>query len=266
MSLFHPFVPNLNFLQVHIVRFNAEKQIQQIKLYWDQGSLLKNVGVIGSRGRSWPIRDPNDQTRFIKSAVSSVGESRASEAVPAASSSKKDDNDAQSGDVASPFKRVLKDPYAADSLYELLSPSGADKAEQPRQTRIEPHTHDYSELFVGGDDDNSPDSAQGRKPAPRAGAVKKFQPSRLFGEEEPGTSTDRVVSPYKSNPKKYSHFEFGEGEDADSAGGPKPTPRAGAVKKFQPSRLFDEEEPTPKVSMRPSKGGPKKYDHFETGG
>lgn len=53
------------FPMIHIVQFDAQQKIAQIRLYWDQASLLKMIEVIGSRGRNWPIRDGKDQVRLI---------------------------------------------------------------------------------------------------------------------------------------------------------------------------------------------------------
>ncbi|BDD60187.1 hypothetical protein MPDQ_002790 [Monascus purpureus] len=192
----------VTFPTVHIVRFNSQNQIQQIKLYWDQGSLLKQIGVIGSRGRAWPIREATEQIRVLKSAVSAIEESQAS--APSKPSSK-EDNSTESTDVTSPSRRVVKDPYAAESLYELLSPT-VDKEQHARQPKTQHQGHDYSELFVGNENDPSPDGVRSQRPAPRASAAKKFQPSRLFDEEEP---TPSKAGRIRGDAQKYSHFEIG---------------------------------------------------------
>ena len=40
-----------------MVHFDKSGKITQIRQYWDQGSLLKQIDVIGARSRNWPIRD-----------------------------------------------------------------------------------------------------------------------------------------------------------------------------------------------------------------
>lgn len=66
-------------MQIHIVHFDSENQIKQIRIHWDQASLLRQVEVIGARGRAWPIRDAKDQIRLLKTSVTA----RSSAAVPA---------------------------------------------------------------------------------------------------------------------------------------------------------------------------------------
>ena len=57
---------------MHVVHFDANQKIQSIRLSWDQGSLLKQVDVIGARARSWPIRDGKDQARLVASTAASA--------------------------------------------------------------------------------------------------------------------------------------------------------------------------------------------------
>lgn len=184
-----------------MVRFNAQKQIQQVRLYWDQASLLKQVEVIGARGRAWPIRDAKDQTRLIKAAVSDVAETPVS-ASSQPSSAK--DGATESEDVTSPGRKVVKDPYAAESLYELLSP-GTDREQKTRPLKTQHPLRAYDEVFISHEEDDSPDRTPSRKIVPRASAAKNFQPSRLFDEEE----SDNGRGLYKTHPEKYNHFEIG---------------------------------------------------------
>lgn len=67
------------------------------------------------------------------------------------------------------------------------------------------------------------------KVAPKAGADKKFQPSRLFetNEDEGGNAGKGPELFYRPNPKRFDHFEFGDGSDAPEAPAEesKPKPR-----------------------------------------
>ncbi|XHG03333.1 hypothetical protein AWENTII_006644 [Aspergillus wentii] len=118
----------VTFPTIHIVRFNSEKQIQQVRIYWEQASLLKQVEVIGSRARGWPIRDAIEQTRLIKSAVAEQPAPASS--LPPAKEEHKEENNA----FASPGKKHIKDPHAADSLVDLLSPE-KDRSDPVRAPR-----------------------------------------------------------------------------------------------------------------------------------
>lgn len=225
-------------LQVHIVHFNAEQQIQQVRIYWDQGSLLKEVEVIGARGRSWPIRPAQEQVRLLKSAIE--GKS----AVPVLAPSAEGNNDLPVR-PASPGKRHIKDPYGADSLFDLIShQKGADATERDealrpsspgkRHTRdpygaasltellspskddtaaprpyapaaAQPLPRQYGELFVGDDDEmpGTPSKAE-KVIAPKGGS--KVQGNRIFTDDDAATD-DRA--PYKTHPLKFNHFEIG---------------------------------------------------------
>ncbi|KAF7594955.1 hypothetical protein BBP40_007763 [Aspergillus hancockii] len=218
-----PYLPALddNFLSdrvatfptVHIVRFNSQNQIQQVKVYWDQASLLKQVEVIGSRSRGWPIRDGKDQSRLIKAAASSAPVDPPPERVPA----HKEENGDSHSNVTSPGKRYIKDPHAAESLEALLSP-GKDRADPVRPPRApasaKPPQRDLSELFVAHEDDQEPDASPSRgKPiAPKIGAGKNYRASRIFDDDDtvataPGEKPQQIA--YRAHPKRFDHFELG---------------------------------------------------------
>ncbi|KAE8351987.1 hypothetical protein BDV28DRAFT_9148 [Aspergillus coremiiformis] len=220
-----PYLPSLddNFLSdrvatfptVHIVRFNSQNQIQQVKVYWDQASLLKQVEVIGSRSRGWPIRDAQDQSRLIKTAASSAPVEN-----PPAPANKQEENGDAHSKVASPGKRRIKDPYAAESLEELLSP-GKDRAEPVRPPRApasaKPPQRDLSELFLQHeDDDETPEPSPSRKPiAPKVGSGKNYRASRIFDDDETVATQDKSQQiAYRAHPKRFDHFELG----ADNSG------------------------------------------------
>ncbi|OOQ89894.1 hypothetical protein PEBR_08135 [Penicillium brasilianum] len=228
---------------VHIVHFNAEQQIQQVRIYWDQASLLKEMEVIGARGRSWPIRPAQEQVRLLKSALEAksaapvlVSSSDANKDLPArpASPGKRYIKDPYSADSlfdllspqkgegateqdddrrpSSPGKRYTRDPYAAGSLTELLSPSKEESA-PPRPyapSAAQPASRQYGELFIGDDDETPSTPSKAEKvAAPKAGS--KFQGSRIFGDNDDATDER---APYKTNPLKFNHFEIGA-VDAD---------------------------------------------------
>lgn len=129
-------------------------------------------------------------------------------------------------------KRYTRDPYAAGSLTELISPNKPEASAKVRPYGgAQPTSRSYGDLFVADDDQEMPGtpSKAERTNAPKAGS--KFQGSRIFEDDD--KSEDRAF--YKSDPKKYNHFEIG----ADNAGD--------------------------KSKDRAYKSDPKKYDHFEIG-
>ncbi|MCJ1419787.1 hypothetical protein MMC32_006143 [Xylographa parallela] len=208
----------VTFPIIHVVHFDNNRLIKQIRLYWDQGSLLKLVDVIGSRAANWPIRDGKDQARLIALSVS-----HASEAHKGLAPTTK-----RMGDVTitskppSPRKNVTGDPHASLSLFdpreedqETAFPQGV----APRAS-AKPAPRDYHDLFPGNESDASPGSkVRPSSPAKenqngfatKGGAGKNFKPSRLFDTDEPEDS--KGASPQKgrrANPQMYNHFDFAD--------------------------------------------------------
>ncbi|KAI0172340.1 hypothetical protein GGR52DRAFT_592048 [Hypoxylon sp. FL1284] len=217
-----PYLPNLddNFLTdrtvyipiMHIVTFDKDGKILQIRQTWDQGSLLKQLDIIGRSGRNWPIRDSTEQIKLIETAIKS--------SIDAAPAQKQAEAPVRSRGNSS---NILRDPHASLSLFapreesdesiaSVISPRGGAR---PRQ-------RDFAEIL--GDEpveslvQEGPESPS-KAVAPKAGADKKFQPNRLFedqGIDEESDSLDAVASPsrfIRPNPKKYSHFDFADGSD-----------------------------------------------------
>ncbi|KAI0838992.1 hypothetical protein F5Y06DRAFT_37152 [Hypoxylon sp. FL0890] len=234
-----PYLPGLddNFLAdrtvylpiMHIVTFDNGK-IQQVRQAWDQGSLLKQLDVIGKTGRNWPIRDSTEQIKLIETSIKSSSDA----------GSNKDPYELAVRSRGN-STNALRDPHASlalfapreeidESIAAVISPRGGAR---PRQ-------RDLTEI-LGDEPVEGPSRERSESPskavAPKAGVEKKFQPIRLFEEEE--TAEDTVA------------------------------PKAGLEKKFQPIRLFEEEtaeENSPEAVASPSRfirPNPKKYSHFD---
>lgn len=176
--------------------------------------------MIGARARAWPIRDGSSQAQIIKAAASAVSGQQGNGQPPSSASSVKEENSAEE---KRPPRRVVKDPYAADSLFELLSP-GPEDEKKTHRVRPQRQTRDLSEIFVSQDGD-SPENRP-KKPASRPAAQKNFQPSSAFNneEEEPtsiSTPTKGRQSPVKGYSQRYSHFEIGA-DNSDREIKPKP--------------------------------------------
>lgn len=236
--------------------------------------MLKQIEVIGSRGRNWPIRDAKEQSRLIKSAILSTPVVNPPTSFPPLSANT-EKNTEQLDRPPSPGKRRIKDPYAADSLFDLLSP-GKDRNESlptPRApATAQPPPRDLGDLFVSHDD--SPDVSPSRKPiAPRAGAEKHFQPSRIFSDNDDapdGTPSGKSVAPKAGASKNYLPSRiFGEDEDTPDAASPGKSvaPKAGAGKNYLPSRIFDDDETVAaEGNQKPVyRAHPNRYSHFEFG-
>ncbi|KAH0545080.1 hypothetical protein FGG08_000851 [Glutinoglossum americanum] len=216
----------LTFPIIHIVQFNENRQIQQIRLHWDQASLLKQVDVIGTRAKNWPIRDGKDQIRLISSSTSLVGKSLSSSTSSTAAGRVVPSKGHSTN--GSTTNHPTRDPHASLTLFaprDLNEDAPRPAAVAPRAS-AKPPARDYHDLFVGNESDASPATVSkgrsfaGGKPseeiiAPKMGAGKNFQPSRLFDNEEtiptPQQSPERTSR--KPNPKKYNHFDFGDGSE-----------------------------------------------------
>lgn len=258
-------------LQVHIVRFDSQAQIQQIRVYWDQGSLLKQVEVIGSRGRNWPIRDAKDQSKLITNVIAAVGN-----AAPVAQSSVQPQSQQEQPPAAarsaSPTKRHIQDPHTSLSLF------GGDEDEQPRSSVVAPYApsstrppvRDPNDILTGGYDENAPIKPRDSVISPRAGANKHFGPIRVFGEEsdEPATS---AVQPRIGSSKNFQPIRVFDSQDEptqDDQQAPRGhvAPKAGSNKHYQPNNLFGEGD-APKEQEEPRyKTHPKKFTHFDMAG
>ncbi|KAK3940049.1 hypothetical protein QBC46DRAFT_289113 [Diplogelasinospora grovesii] len=225
---------------IHIVMFDGEGKITQIRQSWDQGSLLKQLEVIGKSGRMWPIRDTKDQLNLITRCIKSAG--GASSAVPAAKAPAKAPANKAPADFAEVVVRsrgnstnILRDPHASLALFaprEEIEEAPPAAVISPYAGR-RPNQRSFTEIL--GDEEveepATPGNGRGRSMspskaiAPKIGAGKNFQPIRLFEADEnaeqlSAEATGKDQSPdrfYRPNPKKYSHFDFADGSDPQDA-------------------------------------------------
>ncbi|KAF2187006.1 hypothetical protein K469DRAFT_705554 [Zopfia rhizophila CBS 207.26] len=214
----------VTFPMVHIVQFDKDQSISQIRLYWDQGSLLKQIDVIGARARNWPIRDGRDQARLIATSSASVTQP------PSGPSSRRSTTSRGPDEVIiaerpissrSSASNAMGDPHASLSLFqprEINQESAYDRPIAPRAQSAKPPPRDYSELFAGEEEPPSPSPAE-KTPSPqkqrilvKSGGGKNFKPNRLFEETEEEKAAATPLS-VKTNSKKYNHFEFGDNDD-----------------------------------------------------
>lgn len=211
-------------MQIHIVQFDAQQKISQIRLYWDQGALLKQLEVIGSRGRNWPISDGKDQLRLISTSANSGDNADATSRRSTVSRGSNNDVRSHSSSITSATgdRRELS-LFQPREEAEQLTPKKNPRVVAPRAS-AKPPSRNLTDILAGNENEMPPPSTpMGRPPsprknttdgAPRIGAAKNYHPIRLFEDEE----TDSMKSPEKSvktNPHKYKHFEFGNGEGAE---------------------------------------------------
>lgn len=196
-----------------MVHFDHAGKITQIRLYWDQGALLKQIDVIGARSRNWPIRDSKEQARLISSAAAAAQPDSEPSSRRSTTSRGPDDVSIASRSRGS-TNNAMNDPHASLSLFENRKVSDNDSyASQPIAARVQsakPPPREYSELFVG-EGSGSPSPSPQKIPT-KSGGGKNYKASRLF-EEDDEEEAKVPGSTIKTNPKKYEHFAFGDGED-----------------------------------------------------
>lgn len=213
----------VTFPLLHVVSLNAEQKIKQIRLYWDQGTLLKQVEAIGKTGRNWPIRDGKAQVEAIsKSVKAGGGSSNGTVSIGPRGSNDVVVSQHKSRDNTSPTRG--RDPHASLDLFARRDPN-ADTANvydgptlAPRES-ARPEARDMNDLFAGeGARKPAGMSAKARSPSPtkgdvvlKSGAGQHHMDNRLFDENDsPARSPERK----KTYAQKYDHFAFGNGEDA----------------------------------------------------
>lgn len=253
-----------SFAQVHIVHFDSSRKIQQIRLYWDQGSLLKLVDVIGSRAKNWPIRDGKDQARLIASSVAAITQNSGA---PPLRSSDTNRDAAIPGKPRAQSNNVTGDPHASLALF---APRGEDE-ESSQQAFVahrgsaKPPPRDYQDLFVGGDADTSP-KAKGRASSPQKENMEMRPPKAQSAKPPPRNYHDLFVG-NESDASPVSNDKTASPQKGVLSPGHM-APKGGAGKNFKPSRIFEMDEGlpgTPKSPDKSYKSHPKRYDHFEFG-
>lgn len=234
----------VTFPVMHVVGFDGDGKIQQVRLYWDQGTLLRQVEAIGRTGRNWPIREGQAQIDAITKSVKLT----ASTTVVANQHKKRES------------ESVTRDPHASLALFERRDPnentrSTYDGPKTAPRSSAKPAPREYGDLFaaeessaVSGARSTSPTKADGF--VLKHGAGKNFSKNRLFDENTPA---DDPKSPErkKTYGQKYEHFTFGDGEDAPSS---RPaTSRSGMsanASKAQPNFSFEDFNTPPKHTQK----------------
>ncbi|KAI0489560.1 hypothetical protein F4859DRAFT_523506 [Xylaria cf. heliscus] len=236
-------------LIIHIVTFDSDGKILNIRQSWDQGALLKQLDIIGKTGRNWPIRDSKEQIRMIETCVKSTAATssstgQASTAIP----------DRSRGKSTS----ALRDPHASLSLFD-------SREEQERtlasvispKAGVRPRQRGFTEI-LGDEPDDEP-------PSPSAGRQRSVSPNK-------------AVAPRGGpRPRQRGFVEILGDEPVDGPESPETgrgqpiAPKIGAGKNFQPSRLFEVDETAnqsdsledDRSADRFYRPHPAKYSHFE---
>ena len=243
-----------------MVHFDGAGKISQMRLYWDQGALLKQMDVIGARSRNWPIRDSSEQSRLIAASSKAVAQSE-----PSHSSRPRGDDEvsvtSRSRGSASNASNATNDPHASLSLFQPRSVHDEDDARssQPIAARVQsakPPPREYSELFVGADSGSPSPSPQ--KIPTKAGGGKNYRANRIFDEADEDGASPAKGPGVKTNPKKYEHFTFGDNAEGDATQ-PRNTARPETKAKSQATWDFEDFATPAKVKQKTQ---PQAVRHF----
>lgn len=215
-----------------------------MRLYWDQASLLKAIEVIGARGRNWPITDGENQIKHIKSSVGGVKDEEIR------TTTRQMQDVAITSRSTSPSKRHIRDPHSSLSFERHEEPvrDPAYTSQASMRVSAKPAERDYHDLFAS----NAPPRAEnglknGAGAKGGASAGRNYQPSRIF--ETPETELARPPSPKKGGDfNKYSHFEFGDGQDE-----PIRPAQPRTKTKHQSQWNFEDFSTPPKVTQKPQR-------------
>lgn len=207
----------------HKVRFDAEQKIKQIRLDWDQGTMLKSVDIIGKNGRNWPIREGKAQIETINKSLAAGG--RNTDVNGSSGAAPRGQHDVVIGQHK---KRdsvsATRDPHASLALFAPRDPNedtGPRQFEGPKTAPRESYKapHRGLDTILAGDEIaetgsklRSPSPTKTDGFFPKAGAGKHHVNNRLFDENEP-TGVARSPERKKTFQQKNEHFEFGDGED-----------------------------------------------------
>jgi hypothetical protein len=224
--------------------------------------LLKQVDVVGSRGRNWPIRDAKDQAKLITDSIAAHGViTPPSQTIALV----KAEEVARS---SSPNKRHIQDPHASLSLF-------ANAADQERAPPViapraavssKPAARGYNELFVRDDEDEAtPTKNRGSVIAPKVGAGKSYGPIRVFDVGDESEALQSPVQPKIGSSKNFQAIRLFDDDEAEALQSPV-QPKIGSSKNFQAIRLFgDDEAVAAEQPDRLYKSHPNKYSHFSLG-
>ncbi|KAL6818595.1 hypothetical protein GGI42DRAFT_9150 [Trichoderma sp. SZMC 28013] len=243
---------------MHIVSFDDDGKIVQIRQQWDQGSLLKQLEIIGKSGRNWPIRDGKEQVRLIESCVKSSGFTAPAQGQAPAQSSNGHSKNRNSS------TNIMRDPHA--SLHLFGSREEAENAEPAGVVSpyagSKPKQRAFTDILA--DEPQHWDDHQRRSMSPhKMNAGKNVQPIRIFeGQQHPEDDSEDDEKPeryIRAHPAKYQHFaladgsEESEGTQASQVSATKPAAKAPRPKSKHDSTWSFDDFTTP-VKSKPGRG------------
>ncbi|KAL6904386.1 hypothetical protein GGI43DRAFT_318395 [Trichoderma evansii] len=212
---------------MHIVTFDDEGKIAQIRQQWDQASLLKQLEIIGKSGRNWPIKDGKEQLSLIQSCIKSTftpAQAQNGNGTP------KPRNNASTN--------AMRDPHA--SLHLFGSREDVENTESANvvspYSGQKPKQRAFTDILTDEPQHWDDDAKRRSLPPAKIGAGRNAQPIRIFEGQQhnEGDSDDEQKGPryIRAHPAKYQHFAMNDGsaaeesEDSNTASSANQAPRA----------------------------------------
>ncbi|KAG5933689.1 hypothetical protein E4U53_000898 [Claviceps sorghi] len=221
---------------IHIVTFDEAGKILQIRQQWDQGSLLKQVEIIGKSGRNWPIRDSREQLTLIQSCLKSSG------VVQNTTPNSHNDMVLRTRGNST---NAMRDPHASLQLFgnrEELEAAQNVTVVSPYAGKQRRGERSFTDVL--GDDPSGEHYHAGHNGHPstaspsKVGQGKNVQPMRIFEGQEYVEEEDQAAAAtqkrfIRPNPQKYSHFDLVDGSD------PQDKPKPGVALEKRPKSKHD---------------------------
>lgn len=238
--------------------------------------MLKQVEVVGARGRIWPIREGHEQLKLIqKGAAAQPATQTAPSSPPQEPPGSNGVCQAAKVQNFSPSKKQIKDPHSSLNLFSEEEPPTTQEeiAPNPPTPIAKPPARDDTDIFAADDADATPTKGPVDKPnAPKAGGGNNYKPSRLFGDhdDEP-EPLKREVTSHEDTGYSYRQSRL-IGRDIDEPDEARPgqpdtdpviPPKGASGHSYKPSRLFDDANDG--IAHRVYRTDPKKYNHFQFG-
>ncbi|RPA82618.1 hypothetical protein BJ508DRAFT_86508 [Ascobolus immersus RN42] len=216
----------VNFVLIHIVEFR-NGAVQQVRLYWDQSTLLKQLGIIGRTGKNWPIKEGSDQVKIVTRAIKQLPERTGGSSQPAPATTRvtrSSSKASEQGEAPSTPRRA-----GARENLDLFSPvKDAEEDDGPRhrpavvkpRTAHKPPSRGLGEIIGSEDDSTAPPQVDYTpKAKSKYGQPQQFQ----FGDDDDVPATPQ--RPYISRQKfanEHSDFLFAEENDDQNVASFKP--------------------------------------------
>lgn len=194
---------------MHIVTFDDEGKIAQIRQQWDQGSLLKQLEIIGKSGRNWPIKDGKEQLRLIQTCIKSTftpAHAQNSNSTPKPRSNAS--------------TNAMRDPHA--SLHLFGSREEVENAESANvvspYSGQRPKQRAFTDILTDEPQHWDDDAKRRSLPPAKIGVGKSAQPIRIFdgqqhNSDDDDDDDDEQKGPryIRAHPAKYQHFAMNDG-------------------------------------------------------